>query len=52
MTHRNAQEMSDSRKAATKRGRLKQRMAVDWVKTHQPDVWDEIVVWVNERYKP
>jgi hypothetical protein len=49
--HLTAQQMSDRRKPGTARSRLKQRMAVDWVKLHQPEVWDEIVMWVDERGK-
>jgi hypothetical protein len=28
---------------------MKQRMAVDWVKLHQPEVWEAIVDYVNDR---
>jgi hypothetical protein len=29
---------------------MKQRMAVDWVKLHQPEVWEAIVDYVNDRH--
>jgi hypothetical protein len=48
--HKNSQQMSDGRKAASKRGHLKQRMAADWIKLHQPEVWDAIVEWVGEQH--
>jgi len=43
-----ADEVSASRVVGDRHYRRKQRLTVDWVKLHQPDVWAEICAYVEQ----
>jgi hypothetical protein len=46
--HMTADEISEHRKPASKRYRQQQRMGIDWLKIHEPDVWAAICAYTSK----
>ena len=45
-----AAQESERSKRNSKRYHLRQKMTVEWVKLHEPDVWEQICGYVDRRH--